>query len=417
MSKLLYNILLYVSLFFFIYPERYIFVPVSTIWLVQIIAILFAVIYFSQHSGWTEIKKIILYGLIIFFIGFYTAYLLNRDGDLGVAQRGLLIGLYPLWALWIAYLMSKSKKVISSLSLIEILVNITIFQSIVSFLFLLVPALLELYQSLIVIDDNALSVMESFSGFRLIGIGDVRYATAAVQYGLMMWGVIALRRAKYGIYGNNKVISLAVITLFCLSGILSGRMFFVMIGMTFLYVYCLYDGRFGLTIKELFKVFVPVFLLCVAAVIYFFADNEELIKWAFELFINFQDTGTFESASTNQLKEMYIFPDNFKTWIVGDGKSVGEGGGFYMGTDVGYLRSIYYWGLIGTIIYLIIQYKICRLFVKNSDSAVVNKYIYFIFFCLLVYLLKDFYSIEKLTILLVVVQAMSKRINQTAVKE
>lgn len=59
---------------------------------------------------------------------------------------------------------------------------------------------------------------------------------------------------------------------------------------------------------------------------------------------------------------MYVFPDNIKTWIIGDGYMenpyvsdpyyVGpRWHGYYMATDVGYLRFIFYFGLIGLSIF------------------------------------------------------------------
>ena len=55
---------------------------------------------------------------------------------------------------------------------------------------------------------------------------------------------------------------------------------------------------------------------------------------------------------------MYVFPELFRTWVIGDGYFANPRdtdpfftgkmiGGYYMGTDVGYLRFIYYFGLIG----------------------------------------------------------------------
>lgn len=59
---------------------------------------------------------------------------------------------------------------------------------------------------------------------------------------------------------------------------------------------------------------------------------------------------------------MYIWPDNAKTWIIGDGyfnnpvnvdpyytSEITEG--FYKNTDVGYLRFIYYFGVIGLLLF------------------------------------------------------------------
>ena len=70
------------------------------------------------------------------------------------------------------------------------------------------------------------------------------------------------------------------------------------------------------------------------------------------------ETGEWLIDSNETLKSMIIFPDNFKTWFIGDGYFsnpyfsdpyyVGPYiGGYYMGTDIGYLRFIFYFGLIG----------------------------------------------------------------------
>ena len=82
------------------------------------------------------------------------------------------------------------------------------------------------------------------------------------------------------------------------------------------------------------------------------------LRFGFEGFFNYAEQGTFSYSSNEKLKTMYVWPDNIKTWIVGDGYFenpryvdpfyVGELYlGYYKATDVGYLRFIYYFGLIG----------------------------------------------------------------------
>ncbi len=55
---------------------------------------------------------------------------------------------------------------------------------------------------------------------------------------------------------------------------------------------------------------------------------------------------------------MVIFPESLKTWVIGDGYfansrydinylGTATEGGFYMGTDIGYLRFLFYFGVIG----------------------------------------------------------------------
>lgn len=86
-----------------------------------------------------------------------------------------------------------------------------------------------------------------------------------------------------------------------------------------------------------------------------FHDN---IRFAFEGFFSLAEKGRWEVSSNEILKNMIVFPDNLKTWVIGDGYMVDptgvdpyytgpDWGGYYQATDIGYLRFIFYSGLIG----------------------------------------------------------------------
>ena len=70
------------------------------------------------------------------------------------------------------------------------------------------------------------------------------------------------------------------------------------------------------------------------------------MEFGFQNFFNYNRTGEFTSQSTRNLMNMFILPDNMKTWIIGDAL-FDVSGGFYMSTDVGYLRFIFYCGILG----------------------------------------------------------------------
>lgn len=83
---------------------------------------------------------------------------------------------------------------------------------------------------------------------------------------------------------------------------------------------------------------------------------------------------------------MYVFPDNFKTWIIGDGYFDNpyygdpfytgiKWGGFYYGTDVGYLRFIYYFGLVGLSLFCLFFIKVGHVLVKKFSD---NKFLFLI---------------------------------------
>ena len=104
-----------------------------------------------------------------------------------------------------------------------------------------------------------------------------------------------------------------------------------------------------------------VLAVALPIIIHLYDNNpvvREDIRFAFEGFFSLAEKGEWDVHSNNRLMEMYVFPDNAKTWIIGDGYFDGPSNtdpyyvgptmtGFYMWTDVGYLRFIFYFGLIG----------------------------------------------------------------------
>ena len=95
-------------------------------------------------------------------------------------------------------------------------------------------------------------------------------------------------------------------------------------------------------------------------------------RFAFEGFFSLVEEGHWQTGSNDKLKTMYVFPDNPETWIIGDGYFLAPGAdpnymgdsldGYYMGTDVGYLRFIFFFGVIGLALYslyIIYAGKVC----------------------------------------------------------
>lgn len=123
--------------------------------------------------------------------------------------------------------------------------------------------------------------------------------------------------------------------------------------------------------------------------IYLYNHNENihnLLRFGFETFFNYFETGEMKSGSTDMLQNMYIFPEDLKTWIIGDGYfsnpnyndpnyvGISSKLGYYKGVDVGYLRFIYYFGVIGL---LAISYVMIYA-VKTACNLMVERRILFI---------------------------------------
>lgn len=108
--------------------------------------------------------------------------------------------------------------------------------------------------------------------------------------------------------------------------------------------------------------FVGVLVVAVPLLTILYHTNEQFhdnIRFAFEGFFSLAEKGHWEVNSNEILKNMIVFPDNMKTWLIGDGYMVNPNisdpyytgkyhqAGYYQLTDIGYLRFIFYSGLIG----------------------------------------------------------------------
>lgn len=88
-------------------------------------------------------------------------------------------------------------------------------------------------------------------------------------------------------------------------------------------------------------------LILVPISVYLYQTDESFynnFRFAFEGFFNWAERGEWTTASTEKLDNtMWIWPTDFKTWMIGTGRF----GDFAFGTDIGYCRFILYCGLIG----------------------------------------------------------------------
>ena len=154
------------------------------------------------------------------------------------------------------------------------------------------------------------------------------------------------------------------------------------VGVGLALVYCKYSTNL-LSLKQNIKnqklwfwlggilcVIIPVFIY-----LYFANDTfYKNIRFGFEGFFSLWETGEWQTSSNDILLEhMVVFPDNWVTWLLGDGYAANPADktlsffdpyytgpvyhGYYMGTDIGYLRYIFYFGLIGTFVFSLFMWR------------------------------------------------------------
>ena len=102
--------------------------------------------------------------------------------------------------------------------------------------------------------------------------------------------------------------------------------------------------------------------------------SEGIVFEAFELFINLYEGKGVSTRSTDALAHMVIITGDVKTYLFGDGMFYNPSEpGFYMGTDIGYLRVFYFSGVLGVLLFCVLNVYFCLHLCRVSNSLNVSK--------------------------------------------
>lgn len=124
-----------------------------------------------------------------------------------------------------------------------------------------------------------------------------------------------------------------------------------------------------------------IVLIGVPIVVYYYNHNDTIysnLRFAFEGFFNYFENGEWNISSNDKLETMVVWPDNMKTWLIGDGYFMGAfndpyytgdvQGFYYMDSDIGYVRFIFYCGLIGLAAFSFFFYQCTACCIKRFPS-------------------------------------------------
>lgn len=155
--------------------------------------------------------------------------------------------------------------------------------------------------------------------------------------------------------------------------------------------------RFNKEGARIWKGLSILLLILLPVAVYAYYNNPTIhtnIRFAFEGFFSLAEKGHWEVTSNDRLATMVVFPDSLKTWIIGDGyfnnplsedyHYIGRGiGEFYMNTDIGYLRFVFYFGTTGTIMFCLYMLKVAKICAQRFERYKIM----FIFLLLINYII------------------------------
>ena len=214
-------------------------------------------------------------------------------------------------------------------------------------------------------------------GGRLYGIG-ASLDVAGLRFSAVL-AMIAYFCMQPKISANN-VLLLCYLVSFCIISIVGNMMARTTtmgVGLAVLYwLYMLFQDRGN---RKILWWIAGAMVIAVAISTYMYRVSPEFredIRFAFEGFFSLVEKGEWDVSSNNRLKNMFVFPDNLKTWMIGDGYIENpynrdpyytgpRFGGYYMGTDVGYLRFIFYFGLIGLVLFICFFWRVAQVCIQR----------------------------------------------------
>lgn len=220
------------------------------------------------------------------------------------------------------------------------------------------------------------SFLDSNHVKRLYGIGaSLDVAGSRFSAVLVLIATILFRKSN-----DNRIISLLVLAFLIISivGNMIARTTTVGMILGFLFImYYLHSN--GYKYRRMIYWICALSMLVIPILGYLYnrdANFERLVKFGFEGFISIIEKGEWHTTSNEALTNMIVFPDNIKTWIIGDGYfdnpfetdpyfTGDHYAGFYKGTDIGYLRFIFYCGLTGLIVLIAYFFKVTQICIRR----------------------------------------------------
>lgn len=227
----------------------------------------------------------------------------------------------------------------------------------------LTPSINSVAMSLIRQDEISKHALEINTSFRLLGFG-VNFYTAGLTISCVLI-LMGLCMTIYELSLLERVLYAAAFTFISIGGVMMARITVIGVALGAIII-CMGWCR---SIASFMKLAISI--VCVVAISIFainlFSENspfdiENLITFAFGSFKDiYSGGGIANDHSLGKLLDMYkVLPDNILTWVIGDAHWTTDSG-YYKGIDVGFLRYVFYFGVIGTVAFLAYNYNVLKI--------------------------------------------------------
>ena len=362
---------------FFYFPIEFSFLPgINTKMILAVIGILFFVMTELQRKEFRihrDLLIIVVFAIIVSILG-TLSMVVNGTNDTAYATYIISMLVWLSSAYCVCCIIKIVEGNLSIRSVFTYVTIVCVVQCVLALLIDNYPGIKSFVDAYINQDQLFLNKVD-----RLYGIG-ASLDTAGARFSacLVMIAVLANEQST-----ENRFVSYLYLLAFVFISII-GNMIArttsvgVLLGVGYLMLMTLGRRNGFLVIRRLITILVVAVPICFLL----YNNNSEfrqLLRFGFEGFFSLFEEGEWAVSSNEKLQTMVVFPETLKTWIIGDGyfdspnsdmSFLGEltNSGYYMDTDIGYLRFIFYFGLMGLFSFIFFFFVIARVCCKFYPS-------------------------------------------------
>lgn len=351
LKQVIISVVLVILTSFYIFPVSFYFLPEAINSKIILAGFgIVALIYDWASKRALSVPKSALYsGLLAFVFSIWCLYCVAANGtdDLIYANYWISFFTWTFGAYAICFLIREMKGIVSMENLTFFLAAVGLAQCILAVWMDSSPALRQLIDRIFVQGQEFYHEID-----RLYGIG-ASLDTAGVRFS------VVLVLIAHQLSANEKVINNTALSLFYFSafiviviiGSVIARTTWVgaIMGLAYLLLYYirLDGGRISRSQIKFWSMFLGLVFISVLICVILYRISPEYrreLRFGFEGFFNWVETGVFRTDSTDKLNRiMWVWPKDTRSWIIGKGLF----DNWVFLTDIGYCRFTLYCGLIG----------------------------------------------------------------------
>lgn len=354
--KILVVFVLTVVVSFFLFPFSFTFLPKAVN--CKILVAVFGIVAFAfdgvqrgplKLSEYTVISAILA---ALFSIWCYFSIVANNQVDTVYVEYfvSYLTWMFAAYGVYAALRLAHGTVDLSVLT--RYLALAAVFQCVTAILIDNIPAFSNFVDSFMFQEEDFYKVNK-----RMYGIG-AALDPAGIRFSTILVLIAHQLSTNEQAHGNNRFVATYMtafsFTLIVGSVISRTTLVGAGIGLGYIIVSLFRMRRGGFITTNLARMYVLFFLILTLIVffsIFLYNSNEVFrgyLRFGFEAFFNWVETGEFRTDSTDTLIErMWIWPNDPRTWLIGQGTF----GIYANNTDIGYCNFVLYCGLIGLAIF------------------------------------------------------------------